>query len=290
MRRARVFWLGLLALGLSGCLHDRPARSSSFFDRFSRGPSGPDAVFLEYALIERPAGSAAINREVWANLDEQVLPAETRALLTENGFRVGVVGGLLPSELEAMIANPKSDTGHRQRRLYVNNPAALLVNGPVPKAEYQVRAKMDETPDDASFEQARFSMTFTPSHGSDGRVTLRCVPEVEYLDRRRWVPAGAPGMNWLNTKPAEKYESLAFEVTLSPREFLIVGTHYERGPWLGNRAFVGMQGPDKVQRLLIVRAGRVTPAAGDADAPAGKDGVVPLVSQASASAARGYRE
>src|SRR5262249_35744279 len=132
MRCARFAWLGMLVLSLTGCLHDRPARSSSFLDRFrGTGPTGPDAVSIEYAVIERPGCSASIERDVWTNIDELVLPADVRALLTENGFRVGVVGGLPPAELERLISNPKSATGHRERRLYLNNPATFAVSGPV---------------------------------------------------------------------------------------------------------------------------------------------------------------
>lgn len=287
MRRARVVWVGLLAFALAGCVHDRPVRSSNFFDRLRSGPSGPDAVFIEYALIERPAGAPAVNRDVWANVDETILPSDTRALLAENGLRVGVVGGLLPSELEAMIANPKSSLGHRQRRLYVNNPAALTVNGPVQSAEYQVRPSLEGTPTTVKFEQAKFTLTFTPSHAAEG-ITLRCVPEVEYQDGKHFLPTGAAGAGWEAGKPVEKYPSLAWEVTLSPRQFLVIGTDYDRGAWLGNQLFADTRGAAKVQRLLVVRTGRVE-SNSDVQPPTTKDGFVPLVSQTSISAARGSR-
>src|SRR4051794_10348432 len=114
--RWRALTVGMLFLSAVGCVNDRSAKSASLMDRVRgmAGPTGPDAVFIEYALIERPAGSAAINREVWTTINEQVLASEKRALLLENGLRVGTVGGLLSSELEGMIANPKSSTGHRQ--------------------------------------------------------------------------------------------------------------------------------------------------------------------------------
>ena len=80
-------------------------------------------------MIERPAGSSAINRDVWNNIDELILDSDNQALLAENGFRARRRRQLLPSELETMIANPKSADGHRQQRLYVSNPAVVTLMG-----------------------------------------------------------------------------------------------------------------------------------------------------------------
>jgi len=292
--RWRAIWLGILICSTAGCLNDRPAKSTSLIDRVRGmgGPTGPDAVFIEYALIERPAGSAGINREAWANVDEQVLASDKRALLSENGLRVGIVGGLLPSEIEAMIANPKSAIGHRQRRLYANNAAVLPMNGPVPVAEYQMLASLDGKPATLKFEQAQFSLNITPSFAADGRIKVKSCPEIEFNDRKSWLPTGAAGSAWAGNKPAEKPESLAWEVSLSAREFAIVGSHHERGNWIGNQIFTGTVGHDKVQRLLIVRAGKLAATEDGSTAPLAaptKDGVVPLAAQASTSAVRGQR-
>lgn len=290
MRRARDFSLAFLVLSLTGCLNDRPARSTSLIDRVRGigGPSGPDAVFIEYTIIERPAGNAEMNRGIWKQIDELALPSETRALLGENGFRCGVIGGLLPSELETLIQNPRSAIGSRQRRLYVNNPAVITLSGPNALAEYQVRPTLEGTETTAHFENAKFAMNFVPVHGTDGRTKLKCVPEVEFTDKKHWTPTGATGEGWANNKPLERYQGLAFEVNLSPREFLVIGADFNRGNWLGNRMFNDTTAGEKVQRLLVIRTGRL--AAADLDLTArnlSKDGVVPLALQAKNSAARG---
>ena len=163
MPRARVLWLGLLTLSasLTGCLNDHAPRSASLLNRVGIGePSGPDAVFIDYAVIERPAGNPDINRQVWTNIDEMIVETETRALLAENGIRVGVVGGLLPPELRAMIDNPKSETALRRWKFYVNNSAGIKMNGPVAQAEYKTRTTMNATPTTVKYDQARFSMNF----------------------------------------------------------------------------------------------------------------------------------
>ncbi|MCE9534465.1 MAG: hypothetical protein K8T89_25590 [Planctomycetes bacterium] len=292
MRCARFTSLGFLLLCLTGCLHDRPTKTASWFDRFGSGPTGPDAIVLEYAIIERPAGNPTINRDAWKVIDEQVLATETRYLLNENGLRAGLIGGLLPSELEGLLANPKSTMGYRRRRLYAGNPAVLTINPTAGLAEYQLKATPDSSLTTVRFEQARFSLSVTPEHSGDGRIKLKCVPEVEYQDKKHWLPPGAAGMPWLHSKPIERVASLGWELTLSPREYLVVGGINETGPKLGNQLFGGMNGTDKVHRLLIVRAGRLTPAEAGPDLTAltpGKDGIVPVASQASYSAVRGVR-
>lgn len=292
MRRFRILLVGMLAVSAAGCVNDRPARSTSLIDRFRGlgGPSGPDAVFIEYTLIERPAGNAAMNRTIWSQIDELVVSSETRALLSENGMRCGVVGGLLPSELETMMQNPRSALGSRQRRLYVNNPAPITVSGPVAQAEFRVRPSLEAGETKAAFEQAKFVMSFTPSHAGNGRIKLKCVPEIEFHDKKRWLPIGAAGEGWGGQKPLERYADLSFEVVLSPREFLVIGADHDRGNWLGNQIFGDTAGNEKVQRLLVIRAGSLS--AVDS-IPTSKElsrlDVVPLASQAGVSAVRGVR-
>lgn len=292
MRRARFVCLAILVTSLSGCLNDRPARSSSLIDRVRgmAGPSGPDAVFIEYTHVDRPLGNADMNRNIWRQIEEMVVPTDTRALLAENGLRCGLVGGLLPSELEAMMQNPRSVLGGRQRRLYVNSTASIPVTGPVAQAEYRVRPTLDVKEATARFENAKFVMSITPSHAGSGRISLKCVPEVEYSDKRRWTPIGAAGDAWAGQKPVERYQALAFEITLSPREFLVIGADADRGNWLGNQMFSEQAGNERVQRLLIIRAGSL--ASPESYAPSqipSKDEVIPLAAQAGISAARGAR-
>lgn len=261
MRRVRVLCLGLLALSLAGCLNDRPVRSSSLIDRVRGmgGPSGPDAVYIEYTVVERPAGNAAMNRLVWSNVDELVVPSEARALLSENGIRAGVVGGLLPSELEAMLQNPSSALGSRHRRLFVNNAAPITISGPVPQAEFLLRPTAEAKESSVRFDNAKFILNLTPRHGEPGRVLLTCTPEIEHHDKKRWMPLGAVGDAWASQKPVERFASLAFEVNLSPREFLVIGADYSRNGWFGNQIFSDtVKGGERVQRLLIVRVGHVT--------------------------------
>src|SRR5262245_47226108 len=126
MRAVRVAGLGLLTALLAGCFFDEQStQSTSWLKRFRQlgGATGPDAVYIEYVLVERPLGDTRLNQGAWESADEQVLAAETRAVVETNGFRVGLLGGLISSEVDVLLQYPKSTLGQRQRRLYAGSPA-----------------------------------------------------------------------------------------------------------------------------------------------------------------------
>jgi hypothetical protein len=261
MRPARVAWLGLLAALLTGCLHDQSVRSTSFLNRFRQlgGPTGPEAVYIEYVLIERPAGDVRINREAWASADEQVLGAETRAVVEENGFRIGLVGGLIPAEIDALMKNPKSTLGHRQRRLYSGNAAAITLNGPLAQCRFMPHAPGEKSPEPITFEQAQCVLNITPSLADGGKVRVQFTPVVQHHDKKHFQSPAVSAGGWLNgaQKPAERYPEFAWDVTVSPSEWLLVGTFYDRDESLGYQFFNDQPAGKPVQRLLLIRAGRV---------------------------------
>jgi hypothetical protein len=262
MRPARVAWLGLLAALLTGCLHDQSVRSTSLLSRFRQlgGPTGPEAVYIEYVLVERPAGDTRINREAWASADEQVLGAETRAVIEENGFRIGLVGGLIPTEIDALMKNPKSTLGHRQRRLYSGNAAAITLNGPLAECRFVPHAPGEKSAEPVTFEQAQCVLNITPSLADGGKVRVQFTPEVQHHDKKHLQSPSAPAGGWLNgaQKPAERYPEFAWDVTVSPSEWLLVGTFYDREESLGYQFLTDQPSGKRVQRLLLIRAGRLT--------------------------------
>lgn len=64
----------------------------------------PKRSLMTFAILTRPARDAAIDQTIWSVADEQVVPNDLRASLQANGFRVGVVTGDLPVEVEKMLS------------------------------------------------------------------------------------------------------------------------------------------------------------------------------------------
>ena len=292
MRDRRFILMMLVTLMLTGCVGGKSSRTTSLFNRSQEqsGPHGPDAVYIQYAVIERPLGNPMMDRQIWNSLDELVLPSEKREILNQNAIRVGLVSSLPSSELSALISNPGRKGSHREHRLYANNSYSILMQGPLPKVEYQVQNTMDGKPAVIKFENSRFTFAITPTITRENKIVVHCVPEVEYSDKSHWLPIGAVGERWRGRLPIERYTALGWDITLAPRDFLVIGTSYEAKKSLGHFMLTDESGDTMVQKLLVIKAGRMI----DRDdrnlisrIEPSSDGIIPLATQAARSVARG---
>src|SRR5688572_25631778 len=107
---------GLLAVCLAGCTRPEVVHTTAWLDRLraGAGPTGPDVVQIDVALIERPAADAYLNSGLWQFVDEQVVVLERKAVLADNGFRVGQVGGITPAGLHDLLTSERSCANPRR--------------------------------------------------------------------------------------------------------------------------------------------------------------------------------
>ncbi len=63
----------------------------------------PDSVVLEVAFVRIPEEQEGFSGRFWREVDEEALPTDLRRRLAANGFRVGLVGSTLPSELQDVL-------------------------------------------------------------------------------------------------------------------------------------------------------------------------------------------
>src|SRR5207253_1601580 len=103
-------WLLLLpVIALAGCFTPSDGKGASWRDRLRAftGPVGSDVVVFEVAVLEVPVGDRYVNGEMWAAIDDQVLPAEVRRKLEEQGLRVGKVNGRPPDKLMDILTSER---------------------------------------------------------------------------------------------------------------------------------------------------------------------------------------
>ena len=63
-----------------------------------------NAIQLEVLFVERPADDPLLGPMLWREIDQiGAIPAETRELLQQNGFRVGHVGSSLPPTVQTLL-------------------------------------------------------------------------------------------------------------------------------------------------------------------------------------------
>ncbi len=283
--------LGLLAVLLLGCTTTKPVRSTTWLDRFKRGvgPTGSDVVALDVAIIERPAGDRYLNDDLWTAADEQVVLMERRAILEDNGFRVGQVGGLTPAPLQELLSNKRSNPAPRHRELHAAKPVPLDLGPARPVCEFQVQR--DGEPTTIRLEQAQCTLEVTPTLTADGRVKLTFVPQVVHGEATL-MPRPAPdGSGWMlpQTRPTERYATMAWEVNVPPNDYVVIGTRYGQEQTLGHQCFVTADNAAAVQRLLVIRTSRAAPVSDES--VASEDGgtlwTPPLASQATMNRVRG---
>jgi hypothetical protein len=249
------------------------------------GPAGEDVVQLDVSLLERPCGDPQVNQALWDLADEQVVDPDCKRVLRENGFRVCTVGGLPPAGLQGLLSSPRSCPEPHRVCTHAGSPAPLTLGAPWKRCAFRLRQDGGAT--DVSFEDAQCLLEVVPALADEGRVTLRFTPHVKHgsasiVPRAERDPGGALRWGMEARQPEESYAWLAWELTVAPDEYVIVGARLDGPDTLAHRCFLPAagEGPRR-QRLLVLRCAR---------APAGEKSYgrsAPLAVQATRPAARG---
>lgn len=272
MRRARGFWIAVLAVTLAGCLSTKEQRAkwTDPFDLFAPGRE-TDTASVHYVLIERPAGGDEINRRVWDQIDEQLLPFETRTSLEAAGLRVGKVGGTMPGPLRRLFDNPRTRGGHRGRFFALDKPFPIATTERLPKVDFPV-ADPDGGPTRFAKDQAALGFDVTVRETPDGGIVVKLVPHAKFRDPSRLLLGELAD----GDQATELFQAAEFELPLAANEYLVIGTDSYRDDTFGHAALIGDKDEEPVQRLIVLWAGLTrTPRAGGTDASA-----PPLAAQA----------
>jgi hypothetical protein len=289
MRHLQAVVLVVLSGLFSGCFTTPPERSVSLFGDGASfdGPTGPNVVAMDIALIERPVGDRYLNEELWTLADEQRVNLELKMLLEANGFRICQIGGLPPAGLQALLTSPRSNPDAHHLRWCAGSPKSVAL-GPVAKhCVFQLEqgeGKQEIDLEDAqcllevrpTLEDERIHLQFTPRI-KHGKASLKPRPVQEQGGARRW--------EWDAQEPNETYDWLSWELTVAPNEYVVVGTRLDRPGTLGQACFLTTPNGAPIQRLLVLRTGRAASTAAETVTKA-----PPLAVQASWTSARGSSE
>jgi hypothetical protein len=108
-------------------------------------------------------------------------------------------------------------------------------------------------------------LVVVPTLTPEGRIRLQFTPEVRHGQATVAPQPDRERTMWLlqRQQPTETYAALNWEVTLGPKEYLVIGGHFNRPETLGYRFFVQAGESASSQRLLVVRAAASAPAMAD---------------------------
>jgi hypothetical protein len=218
MRRGSILTCAVLAGLLAGCLNANSVRPKHWFDRLRpfSGPAGPDVIVMDVAILECPLGDRYVNEELWTRTDEQVVELERKALLAENGLRVGQVGGIAPAELQALLTSERTNGKPRRVMLHSGNSTTVAVGPVLPVCNMTIYADGKDRPLAIVDGECQFDVT--PSLSKDGRTKLSFAPKVQHgaaalLHR---PAADRSGWEFREQRPTESFPTLGWEVSVAP--------------------------------------------------------------------------
>lgn len=271
----RTVCLMTLAWMLTGCL-SAPEVSHTVLDRLAGLPQGPDVIMLDIAVIEQPPADSYLDGDLWPAVDEQPVPLDRKAALEDNGFRVGVIGGMPAPRLQELLTSDRWCQAHRVTTR-INRVKALPIGPAQGECEFDLHAEGGIKPQ--KFNAAQFGFNIVPSYASEGRVKLLVTPQVTHGGKSIWIHP-SEGDNWSlkGQRPVEQWAGLNFEVTLGAQEYLLIGTRFDRDRTIGRMTFVDVSEAHPAQRLLVIRA---RPQDDVAKSPWKKASDAPLAAQAS---------
>jgi hypothetical protein len=252
--RRRLFVIAIaLFAALPGCVSDNgvaPTMHDSYrLDTESFG----DRALLDVALVQAPLGDAFLDRLIWAGADQMILSADKRDLLEANGLRIGVLVGSPPAGLTNLLQTDRTCVERHGRFA----PSGVTVNQPLLTATETVPCRIQHVGrvETASLDRPIFSLDFTPQRLSPSTIRLKIVPRIETGDKLLTYKPVPEESKWaLDTKRAgQSLIELGCDVDLLENQILIIGCRSEREETFGYGGFVRVDGPEPMQRLLVVR-------------------------------------
>lgn len=220
-----------------------------------------DTVVLEIAFVRISGEALAQQDELWRQVDEQPIAAETRRRMLENGLRAGVVSSQLPPMLRKLLdekADPLAVKGpgtpedvtasQRQLQSRAGKRGVILAGATQAKLALLMQQEGRVTGDEFTQAQCLFAVKTYPQ--GDGSVRLELVPEIEHGEpRQKWV--GQDSSFRIDTSREQKVlDHLRMDLKLAPGEVLVL-TCASDHKGLGRNFFA--DGAPGEQKLLMIR-------------------------------------
>jgi hypothetical protein len=249
----------LLVAPLAGCLTAEPSGPSELFSNLNgfQSAPGPDLIHISVAILEVGVGDPYLNEELWTMADEQQLLPERKAVLRENGFRIGQIRGITPPGLQALLTSDRCNPNPRLKQARAGDACTVSLGPCLEHCRFQLRE--DVRPTHVDMTNAQTALEIVATITEDGYVRLAFRPQIEPGGLPSQRLSGLPLWMVLTQPPCRKIDTLAWDVTLQPNEYVIIGGRLEQTDSLGQRCFLGVDEPRPVQRLLVIRTARVLP-------------------------------
>ncbi len=240
-------------LWLTGCQSSR-STASDWLDRL-RAPwngIGPDTNQIEFAIVQEELGSDFLMGQLWQNVDEQIIPIEHRDEFEQNGLRVGLIKGSSSATLQKMLTSPESCPIAQRVMVAVNKEFHLPLRQGA--AEPLLTLVQAGEPQSMPVTNGEYGLVLKLTLAENGQVQVKAVPYVKRRqDLTKLIQPNEDRSGWKlpEDMQEERFEHMGWQVTLGPKDFLIVGSELEKNDRFGQHCFVDAS--DKKQKILVIR-------------------------------------
>ena len=264
----RLSWLAVsLAVStLMGCslFPTEDAVSQAESRRPSLPPirAGQNAIQLEVLFVERPADDPLLGPLLWREIDQiGAIPAETRELLQQNGFRVGHVGSSLPPTVQTLLGIVgREDVGdNADAKPLIGSRKSLPpgmdteVQTGEERESCRVRIVQGEQAQSHEYQFARGLLRMKSARLQDGWVRIDFQPEIHHGENRvRHTPTDE-GWAYRSRQNVDARHAHQFSLTMNVGELAIITAAPDQPESMGDLFFCRDDHGIKKQRVLIVR-------------------------------------
>lgn len=256
----RAWWAVVVSAVLVGCL-GRNARPPVESVARSLAPIVPaEGIHIKSVLLERPVADRFLDRDLW----DSVLPIasqETRALLSENGLRVGVLSGTPPQKFLTMLESESEALNGRELTFAMRKEEVLPTSGPHERCEFDLLADLAGKRAPIALKKARCGVLVRPEAAGYARVKVSCEPQIQHGERQEWFRPTGDGLGLMKYDeiPLARFQPLAFDAPLGPNEYLLIGWYAEQSNTIGEALFAVSANGQPRQRVLVIRAWHANP-------------------------------
>ncbi|MBC8115293.1 MAG: hypothetical protein H7062_12990 [Candidatus Saccharimonas sp.] len=234
----------------------------------SRRPSLPpiraaqNAIQLEVLFVERPADDPLLGPLLWREIDQiAAIPAETRELLQQNGFRVGHVGSSLPPTVQTLLGIVgKGDGGDSANAKPLVGSRKSLPPGmdtEVQTGEERESCQLNIVQGDRvkrhEYQSARSLFRMKSARLQDGWVRIDFQPEIHHGENRVRHTPTEEGWAYRSRQNVDARHAHQFSLTMNVGEMAIITAAPDQPETMGDLFFCRDDDGIKKQRVLIVR-------------------------------------
>ena len=261
--RMRRSWLLCVLVtscpSMAGCLTQDPMTlvEANAWSRLkpTRPQVSPDTVEIRYIFIDREEGNELIDQRIWAEADEQIISLETKALLNDNGLRIGKLASRLSPDVKKLLENAN---GEGEGRLYGSQSGSTLkIQTTDVKPNWTLFTVKESGSRAEELTDAQGYLVLTPTIGESDVVDLSILPEIAFgQPTNNQVPA--PDMNggWRyrgNGRETRSFPEMRISVPVTSGDYLLIGGLNERRGTVGERMFSVDKDGNRRQTVLLVR-------------------------------------